>query len=167
MKKILLFCMIGLIPVILGGCNDDSKSLTPQNISDKLSTINGISDICIVTEDNDPNGNLNKDGGYTGALFFVYDKAPKMETTMDEETFEDRPYKDTCEKGTKAGGAIEIYSNANDAKERDSYLSLLDGTGALSPGSHTVLDTILIRTSSELKASEQNELEKKIIEALK
>ena len=176
-KKLLLIAAIILIVVIVIAImlsktifknNMDNPDI--NDVANALKNIDGISDICIVTEDNDPNGNLGKQGGYTGALYFVYDKAPEMTETLDEEsdseTVEYRQYKDTCEKGTDAGGSIEIYNTVADAEARDTYLGTFDGTSALSSGSHTISGTVLIRTSSELKASEQKALENKIIEEL-
>jgi hypothetical protein len=67
--------------------------------------------------------------------------------------------------GTDGGGCHEIYANAGDAKKRDDYLASFDGT-AFSSGSHKVLGTVVIRTSSKLKASEQQALETAIVAAL-
>ena len=44
-------------------------------------------------------------------------------------------------------------------------MSAFDG-GVLASGSHTVIGTVLVRTSNELTASQQKDLEAKIIAAL-
>lgn len=41
-----------------------------------LETVEHIDGISAVTEDNDPNGNLNKAGGYTATVYFADDRVP-------------------------------------------------------------------------------------------
>ena len=65
------------------------------------------------------------------------------------------------DKGTSGGGQIEVYETVENAKKRDAYLSSF--SGFLNPGSHTVLGSMVIRTSSNLTASQQNELERIIV----
>ena len=117
--------------------------------------IEGIGDISAVTEDNDPNGQLGKSGGYTATVYFtspLVDQSDVIGSTV-------------IEKGTEGGGAIEVYANVDDANKRKDYLSAFDG-GILSSGSHEVVGTVLVRTSDKLTASQQKELEAAIIEAL-
>lgn len=121
----------------------------------RLQTIDEITDVRAVTEDNDPNGNLNKPGGYTATVYFESKNVNQNEVYG----------ADLIEKGTDAGGAIEVYANEEDAKKREEYLAAFDG-GVLASGSHRVVGTVLIRTSNELTATQQKELEEKIINAL-
>lgn len=123
----------------------------------RLNTIKAISGIDAATEDNDPNSHLHKQGGYTSDVFF-------STSYLDQSKI--YPYNGTIiEKGTDAGGSIEVYETIEEAESRNSYLGAFDGATGFSSGSHTVLETIVIRTSDELKASEQKELEQAIIEA--
>ena len=69
------------------------------------------------------------------------------------------------EKGTDCGGSIEVYSVAEDAVARNDYLASFDG-GIFASGSHIVVGTVLVRTSNELTASQQKEIEANIITAL-
>lgn len=124
-------------------------------VKKRLQTIDEIVDVRAVTEDNDPNGQLNKPGGYTATIYFEsknVDQSKLFETGG------------LIEKGTDAGGAIEVYANEEDAQKRDEYLATFDGS-VLASGSHKVVGTTLIRTSDELSASKQKELENKIISA--
>ena len=120
-----------------------------------LGTVSHIVDISAVTEDNDPNGNLNKSGGYTAHVYFSSDLINQEEiqgvTIID--------------KGTDCGGSIEVYSTPEDAQQREEYLAAFDG-GIFASGSHTVVGTVLVRTSDKLKASEQKEMEANIITVL-
>lgn len=165
-KKIIL---IGIIigTLIMTGCSnikDESnknKDISINDISSTINKIKTIEDICIVTEDNDPNGKLNKSGGYIGALYFVDITLPKVETIIDDDSYEERPPKDTCEAGTIAGGSIELYSNSKDANNRDDYLSAFDSTSQAS--GHKQYNNIIIRTSDEFTAAQQKELTEAII----
>lgn len=128
---------------------------TEAYVITSLKKISSVVDISAVTEDNDPNGKLNKQNGYTAQLYF----SSKFVNQSDV-------YGDTViEKGTKAGGSIEVYANEEDAKKREEYLSGFDG-GVLSSGSHKVIGTVLIRTSDDLTATQQKELENNIVKAL-
>jgi len=120
-----------------------------------LGKVKQIVDISAVTEDNDPNGNLNKEGCYTAQIFFSSDLVNQGE--VDGNTIID--------KGTDCGGSIEVYSTSEDAQNREVYLSAFDG-GILASGSHEVVGTVVVRTSNNLKASEQKEMETNIISAL-
>ena len=134
------------------------KQVTAPNqdfVVARLKTVPGIVNIAAVTEDHDPNGQLNKAGGYTSTVFF------ESQNVDQSQLFED----DLIEKGTDAGGAIETYKSVEDATKRDTYLGAFDG-GVLAPGSHKVVGTLVVRTSNELTATQQNELTQSIIDAL-
>ena len=121
-----------------------------------LEKVPGILEIAAVTEDNDPNGNLNKQGGYTSLVYFSYSLVDQAEVIGD----------DLIDKGTDAGGSVEVYTTVEYANRRNEYLSAFDG-GALTSGSHIVVGTMVVRTSDELKASQQKLLESNVIYALK
>ncbi|WP_409967469.1 hypothetical protein RFF05_12850 [Bengtsoniella intestinalis] len=108
-----------------------------------------------VTEFNDQNGMLNTDGGYTAQIFFASDF---VNQTLVKGT-------SAIEKGTAGGGSIEVYATQEDALNRNAYLEELDDT-SLDTGSHTVIGTVLVRTSKTLNAEQQEELEQFIITAL-
>lgn len=116
----------------------------------RLSQVQGIGEIQGVTEEQDPNGMLNKQGGYTSATFF---SSLLLGGT--------RPLVD----GTDGGGCIEVFPTAAEAEVRNSYLAAFDGTGFAS-GSHVVLGSIIIRTSNSLTATQQKELTAAIKEKL-
>lgn len=122
----------------------------------RLQQIAQIGEIQGVTEDNDPNGSLNKQGGYTSATYFT-------STLVNQE---DVYGSGVVEKGTNAGGCVEVYANIEDAQKRNEYLALFDGAGIMNSGSHNIFGTIVIRTSSKLTASQQAELETQIKEKL-
>lgn len=121
----------------------------------RLKEVPGIVNMEPVTEDNDPNGNLNKAGGYTSDVYFESQNVNQSDVYGN----------DLIEKGVDAGGAIETYKTNKDAAERDSYLGVFDG-GVISSGSHKVIGTVLVRTSDKLTATQQNELTQAIIDAL-
>lgn len=121
-------------------------------IVERLTGLPNITGMEAVTEDNDPNGNLNKQGGYTATVYFASDLVDQSEVFG--ETIVD--------KGTEAGGAIEVYATVADANKRNEYLASFDGAGMLNSGSHSVVGTVVIRTSDKLTATQQKEMEQNI-----
>jgi hypothetical protein len=165
MKKIFAIVLAMILSLSIVACgssggNGLTNNPSAEDVKVVLETIDTISDIEIVTEEHDPNGQLNKQGGYTGALYFRDENVP-----VDELYVEDETKTDSITIGTDGGGSVEIFPNSSDAKKRDEYLAKFDG-GALSSGSHKVLGTLVIRTSSLLTGSEQQTLENLIIDAL-
>lgn len=124
-------------------------------IIDCLMRISGITGISAATEDNDPNGQLHKAGGYNAQVYFsseLIDQASVIGDTI-------------IEKGTECGGSVEVYATVEDAQKRNDYLTTFDGS-VVSSGSHAVIGTVIVRTSDKLTASQQKELESNIIAAL-
>lgn len=135
------------------------KQITNPNedfVIQRLKGIPNISGYQAVTEDHDPNGNLNKQGGYTSTVYF-------STPLIDQSSVYGN---DIVDKGTEYGGAIEVYASEEDAEKRDSYLASFDGAGMLNSGSHKVLGTIVIRTSTKLTATQQNEFTNNITNKL-
>lgn len=138
------------------------KQVTAPEESFVISRIQGvetISGVEAVTEDNDPNGNLGKAGGYTAAIYFSSNQVSPANLYLTGE------YTPIVDAGCDGGGAIEVYATVEDAEKRNDYLSSFDG-GILSSGSHSVLGTCVLRTSTYLKASQQKSLEQALTDAL-
>lgn len=129
-------------------------------VMQRILTVDDVADARAVTEDQDPNGNLHKAGGYTSTIYF------ESKTVNQSDVYVSGEYADVLiDKGTDAGGAIEVYENVEDAEKRRDYLATFDGT-IFANGTHTVIGTVLVRTSNELTATQQKELEQKVIDAL-
>ena len=129
-------------------------------VMQRILTVDDVADARAVTEDQDPNGNLHKAGGYTSTIYF------ESKTVNQSDVYVSGKYADVLiDKGTDAGGAIEVYENVEDAEKRRDYLATYDGT-IFANGTHTVIGTVLVRTSNELTATQQKELEQKVIDAL-
>ncbi len=166
MKKILLSL---ILCICLSGCGTENKENdnllnNPNDIEiAKLleEKLDGVKSTCVVTEDNDPNGNLNKQGGYIGAVYF---RLQQVDDVYAQKEYSVEISDDACDAGTSGGGQIEIYSNSDDAKKRDEYLSALDGF--LSGGHHQQYNSIIIRISDELTATQQKELTEVIYDLL-
>lgn len=116
-------------------------------VNERLASIEDIIDTQPVTEEENPDGLLNKEGGYSSCIYF----------TIAEALPEEVPGNTIVEKGTDAGGAIEIYTNLVDATARVEYLSGFDGT-ALYSGSYAIVGTMVIRTSYKLSNEQQLQL---------
>lgn len=129
-------------------------------VMQRILTVDDVADARAVTEDQDPNGNLHKAGGYTSTIYF------ESKTVNQSDVYVSGKYADVLiDKGTDAGGAIEVYENVEDAEKRRDYLATYDGT-IYANGTHTVIGTVLVRTSNKLMATQQKELEQKVIDAL-
>ncbi len=120
-----------------------------------LGRVDGILEIAAVTPGNDPNGMLNKPGGYTAAVLF-------MVQHINQDAV---PGRTLLQKGTLAGGQVEVYATAEDAAARDAYISSFEQSG-VTTGSHTVVGTCVIRTSAYLNDKEQEALTAAITEEL-
>lgn len=134
------------------------KQVTNPNeefVVTRLKTVPTVTGIKATTEDNDPNGKLHKSGGYTSAVFFC-------SSNVDQSVLF---YDDILENGTDCGGSVEVYETAEAAEKRNDYLGAFDG-GILSSGSHTVIGTVVVRTSNELNATKQKTLTDDVISAL-
>ncbi len=141
------------------------EQITNPSAAFVIQRLTGVEHIMLptaVTEDMDPNGQLGKQGGYTATVYFMCDLVDQSKVFVD--TFNSTG-NEVIDKGTDGGGAIEVYANEEDAIRRDQYLSSFDGSWIAS-GSHHVYGTCVIRTSNELTASQQKELEEAIVEAL-
>ena len=159
MKRITVLICFAIMLLLVAGCGDKKEEMliapTEEYVIVCLNKVPGITEVAAVTENNDPNGQLNKAGGYTAQVFFSYALIDQNDVIGN----------DLIDKGTDAGGSIEVYSTEKDAQKRDDYLANFDG-GIFASGSHVVIGTIVVRTSNELTASQQKLLESNIISAL-
>ena len=138
---------------------EDSYAIQKQIMAPKedwviarLGRVSDVANMAPVTEENDPNGNLNKAGGYMSTVYFSTSLLGTENLTGNA----------LIEKGTDAGGAIETYKTVEDAEARNTYLAAFDG-GILASGSHMVLGTMVVRTSNDLMASQQETLRNAIV----
>lgn len=136
----------------IGDSPEAAVSPSESYIIESLNQSEFILEVEAVTESNDPNGKLNIDGGYNACVFF-------SSTLVDQSNFS---AKSVVEKGTSCGGCIEVYSSEEDATARNEYLAKFDG-GLLDSGSHTVIGTIIIRTSEKLTKEQQTELTRNLV----
>lgn len=127
----------------------------------RLACVPNVTGIKAVTEDHDPNGNLNKAGGYTSSVYFSY-------SLVDQSSYiiQVAMKQDIVDAGTDIGGCIETYATVKDAQARNTYLTAFDSIGALHVGSHVVLGTMVVRTSDFLTATQQAELTQNIMAAM-
>lgn len=126
-----------------------SQIVAPEQvwIAERLAKIDGISEMGAVTEETDINAMIGKEGGYLSCIYFGLSDIEV--TTINGETI--------VEKGTDAGGAIEVYATVEDAKARCEYLSEYENT-LLYSGSYAIVGTLVVRTSYKLTPQEQLDL---------
>lgn len=128
---------------------------TAEWVTERLSNVSSISGTQAVTEDLDPDQLLGKDGGYSACVYFTV-------TSIDASTV---PGNTIVEKGTDAGGAVEVYATVEEAQARCDYLSGFDGT-ILYSGSYAIIGTMVIRTSYKLDNNQQMALTRSIVREL-
>lgn len=105
-----------------------------------------------ITDENDPNGLLGKDGGYTGAVYFTIDKLTGDDTAS------------PIQLGTDGGGCVEIYKNISEASNRCTYLKQFDNS-FMQSGSYAIIGTMVVRTSYQLAESSQYLITNEIFES--
>ena len=136
-----------------------NKIPSGADIASALKTIDTVDGVCIVTENNDPNGELNKKGGYIAAVYFSDNRAD-----LESKSNPYSNYKDICDEGTDAGGQIEVYSTTKDAKDRADYLSGF--SGILGDGYDGGYGTSVIRISNKMTATQIKDLKEKVVDVL-
>lgn len=117
---------------------------TEEWVIERLGAIKEISGIQAVTVEQNPDGLLGREGGYTACIYFTTPAAIPGEVSGN----------DIVEKGTDAGGAVEIYATLEDAEARVEYLAGFDGS-VLYSGSYGIVGTMVIRTSYKLSNENQ------------
>lgn len=134
------------------------EQITVSDTSWVMDKLNGLADISgteCVTEDNNPDGLLNKEGGYIGCIYFSLSEIDQTSVPGDS----------IVTKGTDCGGAIEIYASLEEAEARCEYLAGFDGT-ILYSGSYAIVGTNVIRTSYILSNERQWEVTSEITKKL-
>ena len=153
---VLYVLIVVFVFVACSASKDKLNNPSEEYVISCVNRVPGVLSIQSVTEENDPNGQLHKDGGYSSAVFFSYELVDQ----------DDVVGFDLVDKGTDAGGCVEVYTTVDDANRRNEYLKSFDGT-IIASGSHIVVGTVVVRTSNLLTASQQKTLESNIISALK
>jgi hypothetical protein len=128
---------------------------TYEWVENRLNKVDGVTGTQAVTANNDPEGLLGKEGGYTDCVYF----------TVKEISASAVPGKNIVEKGTDAGGAVEVYASLEEARARCDYLGGFDGT-VLYSGSYAIVGTMVIRTSYKLTNQQQIDLTSAIATAM-
>lgn len=130
-----------------------------QFVVERLTGLPNIAGIEAVAEGNDPNNKLGKQGGYTASVVFRSDLVPESELYLTGE------YTPIVDAGCDGGGTVEVFATVEDAEKRNTYLAGFDGS-FLSPGSHVVCGTCVVRISYHLSASQQQAMQQAIVDSL-
>ncbi len=129
-----------------------------EYVSERLLTVSSVAAVNGVTEGHDPNGNLGKDGGYIGCIFWRDSRISVWSFRLNPGS--DR--NDPVDVGTQGGGCVEIYQTQKEAQNREVYLSRFKNQ----IGAYTVLGSLVIRVSDQLSKSKQNQLLEEVVQAL-
>lgn len=129
---------------------------TDDFVLERLKQMDAILSLAAVTKSNDPNGLLGTESGYIGCIYFSDSRVDKTQLNLKPGDY------NVIAMGTVGGGAVEIYATVEEAETRNGYLATYDGTD-LDSGSHVVVGTMVVRTSSMLTDEQQTELTNQII----
>lgn len=139
----------------LAGCNSGTapteqsavapvlKDLTAEETVKALAGAGlGISNISVVTAENDSNNMLGRPGQYTGKAFFYDARHPK-----------------TPDGGDENENTVEVFASANEAKARSDYIkSVTEGSPFLLQY-HVLRGKVLVRLAKSLTPAEAKEYE--------
>lgn len=129
--------------------------LTAKQVARAIKGVMHVSSTKAATKKNDPNDLLGTKHGYTAAVFFTSDLVDH-----------DAVYgKGILAEGTDGGGCVEVYATKAMAQKRNKYLGKYDDSKVAS-GSHKVVGTCVVRTSSQLSTPQQKKLTKDLTKAL-
>ncbi|MBR4157937.1 MAG: hypothetical protein IKR07_03375 [Oscillospiraceae bacterium] len=129
-----------------------------EYVTERLLTVGTIAAANAVTEDHDPNGNLGKDGGYIGCVFFRDSRISVWSFRLNPGS--DR--NDPVDVGTQGGGSVEIYATQEEAEKRLPYLDRFKSQ----IGIYGVLGSLVIRVTDQISRQKQRELFDSIKQAL-
>ena len=121
------------------------------HVESALWNVEGVSAVASVTEDNDPNAMLGKEGGYLSCTYFTLSMLGEGD--------------DPVGAGVDGGGAVEVYPTLADAEARCEYLSGFDETVFYS-GSYSLIGTMVVRMSWVLSNEDQLRYTSAVFEAL-
>jgi len=108
--------LLGILGQSQAAFEDSVKQLqqitgpTDAFVIERIEDISTITGTAAVTEGNDPNGNLNTEGGYIAAVFFSDSQVNQAAVTR-HGTFASP----ILNAGTDGGGSIEVYATEEDA----------------------------------------------------
>ena len=131
---------------------------TDEYVQERLLTVGTVTAVNAVSEGHDPNGNLGKEGGYIGCVFFRDSRISVWSFRLNPGA--DR--NDPVDVGTQGGGSVEIYRTQQEAENRMSFLNF----NARSIGAFGSVGSVVVRISNELSRAKQNELLDAILAAL-
>ena len=171
MKRIRYVVLILLVfALLLCGCSaSDSKDsdvdyseidadlVTAPSVEYVIACLNNVDAITGIELDDLANSTASSSSGLDKATATIY-----FSCNLVEETDTSKSVK---EQGTAGGGSIDIFSTVEDAEYRDESRSGFDN-GLLDSGYHTVVGTLVIRTSKHLDEEEQKTFEAEIVAAL-
>jgi uncharacterized protein YjdB len=135
----------------------DADLVTAPSVEYVIACLNNVDAITGIELDDLANSTASSSSGLDKATATIY-----FSCNLVEETDTSKSVK---EQGTAGGGSIDIFSTVEDAEYRDEYLSGFDN-GLLDSGYHTVVGTLVIRTSKHLDEEEQKTFEAEIVAAL-
>ena len=130
---------------------DEQALVLNPSIEYVVTALNQVETIIGIELDPDPHDNI------MATVYFTSNLVDQSEFGENESVHE---------KGTSAGGSIDIFETVDEAIERDEYLHGFDDNFLLNAGGHAVVGSLVIRTSKELDEEAQESFTENIVTAL-
>lgn len=127
-----------------------AKKINPDldEVASKVkSHFSTVTETKVYTEDNDPNKDLGKKGKYQSGMAFIDSRTEFEKDSEEPERW-----------GTDAGGSVEVYASVDEAKARYDELAAYQGQSFLDPGALKIKDNVVIRASTHLSKTQQDEI---------
>ena len=167
-----IISLILTVSLLLCGCsNSENDEAVIETIHAEINTdlitapsaeyviacLNNVDTITGIELDDLSESTAISSSGLEKATATIYFSSSLVEETDKSQSVRDQ--------GTPGGGSIDIFATVEDAESRNEYLAGFDN-GLLNIGYHSVVGTLVVRTSKHLDKEEQKSFELSIITAL-
>lgn len=118
----------------------DTRS-AEEVFTDLAGTVKSAKLVKVYTEDDDPNKLLGRPSGYTSKIAFLDSRISKKDTEY------------TDSDAIERGGSIEVYGDADGAKQRAEYIQAIGKSSGLANEYDYLKGSILVRVTGNLTPS--------------
>jgi len=143
------FGVVSLALLVLAACGggttpsgtnegDESQKMDAAAVANDLKgSIEKVTEVRVVTEENDPNDLLGRPNGYTSAAVLV---DSRIELPCDKK-----------EPSADCGATVEVWKSEEDAKRRSDYIQTIQKEASILGSEYNYLDgPVLLRVTGEL-----------------
>jgi len=117
---------------------DESQEMDAAAVANELkNSIKNVTEVRVITEENDPNDLIRRPNGYTSAAVLV---DSRIELPCDKK-----------EPSANCGATVEVWKSHEDAKRRSDYIQTIQKEASILGSEYNYLDgPVLLRVNGEL-----------------